>query len=495
MNEEVLNQLLEEIKKLRLDVYHLKEAIDSRDKIIENLSDFLSKNGFDTSKEEIENVVSEEVDKINPNEPKDIMVVNPNEFKVDDSLIYGTDYDNYGNKIKKDFVDNFISEQNEKVEEKESEEDTAEKQPEEKLDDDQYITGTNIPKPRNRGIFETDEEYENFLKEYYSKYFPESKELAVINSNEPKELAAIEDVAKNDAIKKVEDALDKINSRDIYSNSDGTSSSIAKEIEEEKKKREKKKTEKIKFSSDEEKKKFERDVTTDYKKDKNKKSTKIKKIRKCIKKFKEVLKKHGKKIIAGILVATAAIGAAMSLKACSYEDDASKNFVDDTKSNSDYFGSTVPSEKRADEISNGQIDKDDIVDKFFDDDKENDKTATDGKTENQKPANSNDKNDKNDFNIGEPAQFTGDSLYYTADDAAKDNNALTPDLPKESERTISLINFVSPDGLNTATAHTPEEADKLRASGWIEKAYNFTNDTYNVDYEGWTTKDDLKKVK
>ena len=500
MNEEVLNQLIEEIKKLRLDVSKLREAVDSRDRIIKNMSDFLSKNGFDIDnveevQEDVEKIVDEEIAKVNIDEPKDIVVVNNENPKVDDSLIYGTDEENYNNKIKKTFADNFLSNQEEKVEEK---------QPEEKLDDDKYISGTKILKPRNRGIFETDEEYENYLKDYYSKYFPESKELATINADEPKGLAVLEDVAKNDAVKKVEDALNN-EYEDIFS--DSNNSSLNEKNNEENNNDEEEKTssksEKIIFDSDEEKEKFEKNIATDYKPDKNKKTTKIKKIRKGLKKFKEILKKHGKKIIAGILVATAAIGAAMSIKSCSYDDSAAKNFVDNTKSNSVSFDSTIPSEKKADEISNGEVRGKDIVDKVSGENNgekkdpmvENPENQRPSRPEKEKPANSNDQYDLSEFNIGEPAQFTGDSLYYTADDAAKNNNALKPDLPKESKRTISLINFVSPDGLSTATAHTPEEADKLRASGWIEKAYNFTNDDYNVDYEGWVNKDALKKVK
>ncbi len=47
------------------------------------------------------------------------------------------------------------------------------------------IPGTNIPRPRNRGLYETDEEYEQFLKEYYDKAFNKNKELndMFINNN------------------------------------------------------------------------------------------------------------------------------------------------------------------------------------------------------------------------------------------------------------------------------------------------------------------------
>ena len=40
---------------------------------------------------------------------------------------------------------------------------------------DEYIPGTNIPKPRNRGLYETDEEYEKFLEDYYSQFFTEEQ--------------------------------------------------------------------------------------------------------------------------------------------------------------------------------------------------------------------------------------------------------------------------------------------------------------------------------
>ena len=43
-------------------------------------------------------------------------------------------------------------------------------------DNDKYIKGTRILKPRERDIYETDLEYEKYLEEYYNKYFPTSEE-------------------------------------------------------------------------------------------------------------------------------------------------------------------------------------------------------------------------------------------------------------------------------------------------------------------------------
>ena len=40
---------------------------------------------------------------------------------------------------------------------------------------DEYIPGTNIRRPRYRNLYETDEEYERFLENYYSRYFTEEQ--------------------------------------------------------------------------------------------------------------------------------------------------------------------------------------------------------------------------------------------------------------------------------------------------------------------------------
>ena len=188
--EESLKQLLDEVRRMNLEISKLREMVDSQNKTIEELRNYISKNTVENEKEDKVEEIVRGTETINPNEPKDIMVVN-NKPKVDDSLIYGTDEDNYNNKIKKEFVDNFLSKQEEKA----KEENIGEK-----LDDDKYIAGTNFLKPRDRYLLESDEDYEKYLKEHYNKYFPESKELAVVN-NEPKELAVMSDVAKNDAVK------------------------------------------------------------------------------------------------------------------------------------------------------------------------------------------------------------------------------------------------------------------------------------------------------
>lgn len=41
---------------------------------------------------------------------------------------------------------------------------------------EEYIAGTTIRRPRERGIYETDEEYVAFLERYYNDYFPEARE-------------------------------------------------------------------------------------------------------------------------------------------------------------------------------------------------------------------------------------------------------------------------------------------------------------------------------
>jgi hypothetical protein len=40
--------------------------------------------------------------------------------------------------------------------------------------DENYIAGTDIPKPRGREYFETEQDYVSYLENYYCQYFPEA---------------------------------------------------------------------------------------------------------------------------------------------------------------------------------------------------------------------------------------------------------------------------------------------------------------------------------
>ena len=50
----------------------------------------------------------------------------------------------------------------------------------------ELVPGTNIPKPRYREYYESDEDYVAYLKDYYSKYFPEigKESVEVKNASE-----------------------------------------------------------------------------------------------------------------------------------------------------------------------------------------------------------------------------------------------------------------------------------------------------------------------
>lgn len=57
------------------------------------------------------------------------------------------------------------------------------------IEERELVAGTNIPRPRYRAPYESDEDYVTYLKGYYSKYFPEmnKEEAEVQNANEVEE--------------------------------------------------------------------------------------------------------------------------------------------------------------------------------------------------------------------------------------------------------------------------------------------------------------------
>ena len=48
------------------------------------------------------------------------------------------------------------------------------------LGEEDYIPGTRIPKPRNRGVYESEEEYVEFLRQYYAENFPKHRYLETL---------------------------------------------------------------------------------------------------------------------------------------------------------------------------------------------------------------------------------------------------------------------------------------------------------------------------
>ena len=80
------------------------------------------------------------------------------------------------------YVNEVMDEMNDKIKEKKELEKgntkdntpTPSQQEETNLDDysEELIPGTNIHKPRERGVYESDEEYVDFLREFYQKHFP-----------------------------------------------------------------------------------------------------------------------------------------------------------------------------------------------------------------------------------------------------------------------------------------------------------------------------------
>ena len=544
-------ELFEEIEKLREEFGGFREELRSYIRRNENDNEVISNASEQEIDSAIDNVVYGNV-QANPNEPKEIVLSGIP--KVDDKIIKGTDEDRYYKEQDNKIVNEFLEKnREEKVEEQEEKV--------EKDDRSGYIPGTDILKPRDRYLDESDEDYIKFLEEFYAEKFP--KGLAVVNNAE-KGLATLDDVKQPGVINEIEDKLnnprktdedlyedidasqdkkvktnkddfsqiekifdikpedvDRIKnnkSRDIYSNSDGTSESIAPQLEQEKKKQEldnekssKKEGEAVElpFGSDEEKEAFEKAQNEvqnmDYKKDDGSKTKKVGKIRKAIGKFKNALKKHGKKIIAGVLVAATAIGTALAIKSCTYDkkDDLNEN-KDNLKSNTDEYDSTIPSVAIANSFGaeyedifgprgpkDESVKSDDIIDKISD-------NKTDVR-QNEEYQTSNDTFDVKPLDIGDPVDFNGSALYENSYNAANNIDPLNPYYSNNDKREISAIHLIGPNG-EQETVTTRGEAKQYIDNGWRIQSVNMknntrSNDTYVLKYEGWANLDDVSKVK
>lgn len=522
MNNE---ELVEEIRKLRNEIGLLRTELRA----------YISNNEIDNevinkaTKEEVDDAIDDVVygsTQANPDEPSSIVASDLP--RVDDNFMYGNDEANYYGSLDRKIVQ-------EKVKSMEDNKEVSSQVEVPEEDRSMYIPGTNILKPRDRNFYETDDEYVKYLEQYYEKYFPtkDFKGLANINPDEPKGLALLDDVKKTDEIKNVEEAIKSIENNkddgldnslkelksnipdnydldgapiiggDEYDKSEVIDANAHPEVldfgDEGKSSIDNSddKSEVIEFNSEEEKEAFEKAQSIDYKKDNGSKTKKIGKIRKALKGFKEVLKKHGKKIIAGVLVTVATIGAATSIKSCSYDkqDDLSES-KDNPKSNTVNYEGTVPSVSVADSFE-AKINE--AFEKHGNGSKTDSKVKADENVEEisqKKNENFNisDSTNNGDLRVGDPAEFTGDYLYANSYNAENNIDPLTPFFPGSDNRKVSLAQYKGPNG-ETATAYTKEDQKVFEDSGWTPVAYNLENlDRDGLTHEGWVNPSDVMEV-
>ena len=243
-----------------------------------------------------------------------------------------------------------------------------------------------------------------------------------------------------------------------------------------------------------------------YENGKGKKTSKIKGIRKAFSwgKIKEKIKKHWKKIVATVLVATATVSALVSCANNNKSiDEDNANIIQEN--NADF-----PSKSAANEFG---VNTDDVLnnlnnqkqDKNESSEKETYQVDIDSQTkDNEEKNNDIDTNyqasektynvTSENFSIGQDVNFTGEYIYQTSKDASSETNKLNPYYTNADKRSISAIQMVSPDGTQhvTITDENKEEQNLLESMGWSVESYNISNDTRNIEYEGWINNSDLE---
>ena len=243
-----------------------------------------------------------------------------------------------------------------------------------------------------------------------------------------------------------------------------------------------------------------------YEKGKGKKTSKIKNIRKAFnwENIKKGIKKHWKKVVAATLVATATVSALVS---CAVNKN--KNNDKDTASIIQDIDSDLPSKSAANEfgvnaddvlnnLNNQKQDKNESSEETYQVDidsqtKDNEEKNTDIDTNYQASDKTYNVTSEN-FSIGQDVSFTGEYIYQTSKDASSETNKLHPYYTNNDKRSISAIQMVSPDGTQHVTI-TDENKDKqnlLESMGWSVESYNISNDTRNIEYEGWINNSDLE---
>ena len=243
-----------------------------------------------------------------------------------------------------------------------------------------------------------------------------------------------------------------------------------------------------------------------YEKGKGKKTSKIKNIRKAFnwENIKKGIKKHWKKVVAATLVATATVSALVSCANNNKRiDEDNANIIQEN--NADF-----PSKSAANEFG---VNTDDVLnnlnnqkqDKSESSEKETYQVDIDSQTKNNEEKNTDiDTNyqasektynvTSENFSIGQDVNFTGEYIYQTSKDASSETNKLNPYYTNNDKRSISAIQMVSPDGTQhvTITDENKDEQNLLESMGWSVESYNISNDTRNIEYEGWINNSDLE---
>lgn len=243
-----------------------------------------------------------------------------------------------------------------------------------------------------------------------------------------------------------------------------------------------------------------------YEKGKGKKTSKIKNIRKAFnwENIKKGIKKHWKKVVAATLVATATVSALVS---CAVNKN--KNNDKDTANIIQDIDSDLPSKSAANEfgvnaddvlnnLNNQKQDKNESSEETYQVDidsqtKDNEEKNTDIDTNYQASDKTYNVTSEN-FSIGQDVSFTGEYIYQTSKDASSETNKLHPYYTNNDKRSISAIQMVSPDGTQhvTITDENKDEQNLLESMGWSVESYNISNDTRNIEYEGWINNSDLE---
>lgn len=324
-----------------------------------------------------------------------------------------------------------------------------EETPYETTENIRFIEETNIPSPRFIKTYETDEEYENYLKQYSERYYGNDKTK---NGNIQDYLDSLDNSAEKDDKKRQQELFDEIEKnlkkQQYNPNTELVPYEPAEELEFIEGTSIPKPRPRKTYETDEE---YEKYLEDHYNKYKN--QFKIKKARKP--KFKNKIKKFLKKAIAIALVAVTLI--AGKIKLADHKDKTPKE-------------PTLKTEQSIDDNIDEELD--DEIDDLTDD------------LENQDLQENIEENALEDLNIGSTITLNQDSkIYKTAKDSILEENQYRPYYDNNNEQRVVLGVSIQHNGeLIKIFAHMDNAKERilelLNDGGTIESVL-----TGNIEHE------------